>query len=258
MDVAARLTLIGRMPVGCVCRADGEVLVRYFDLYDIDDSAACRMKCGKLLDRLGVARSQEQTIVESPRITNLKIKCAVDMTEFRGAMVMPLYGPDLHEFGILSRCELDTLLRTLYTFAYDVHRQGYCHADMKPGNIVVTSNMEYVVVDTDNLPAAHCGGKYSTYCLPEFGEDGTYQMLFLVLLTVAYSSGALDSTDIMHFYHKDSQQTKPTKADLIQYVPAQFHYFIETIGVVPVIHSFDLLNRAIESEPYHDYEVCRK
>jgi serine/threonine protein kinase len=236
------------------------VLIRYFDLYDIDDSAACRMDCSKLLDRLGVARSQEDTIIESPRITNLKIKCAVDMTEYRGAMVMPLYGPDLYAFGILSPCELHTLLRTLFTFASDVHRQGYCHADMKPGNIVVNNinNMGYVVVDTDNLPAAHCGGRYSTYCLPEFGEDGTYQMLFLVLLTVAYSSGALDSTDMKHFFHQDAQRTKPTKADLIQYVPVQFHYFIETIGVVPVKQSFDLLHGAIESEPYHNYEVYRK
>lgn len=238
---------------------DNEVTIRYFDPLDVDDDAVkYQIDCGGILDKLGIARHDETTTREETRITNLNLACSVEMTEFRGAVIMPLYGPDLYSYRKLNPTELDTLLHSMYDCITDAVTRRLCIYDLKPENILTgkeNNTTTFIMADMDDIGAAHTRGDYSTYCLPEFGTDGTLQMLFQVMLVAAYCSRALSTTGMMMFFNGDVHKTNATRADIIKCVPAEFHHYIDTIGKCPVMKSLALLRVAIVSEPYKQWRM---
>jgi hypothetical protein len=261
-----------------------KVVIRFFDPFDTDDEAAkYRMDCAGILDKLGIARYDETTTREETRITNLNPACSVKMTEFRGAVIMPLYGLDLHSYRKLNPIELDCLLKAMFDCITDTVTHGLCINDLKPENIMVkevedvevgeedfrpdtimaeeilhlddsmAEEKKFVMVDMDDLAVAHTRGDYATYCLPEFGKDGTLQMLFQVMLVVAYCSRALNPNGLMMFFHGNVRKTNPTRADIIKCVPAEFQYYIDTIGKIRTAESLAALQVAILAEPYKQW-----
>jgi serine/threonine protein kinase len=63
------------------------------------------------------------------------------MTEF-------IRGRDSHlAAGLANSSQLKSMVQQLFDAVVDLHRMGYIHADIKPGNVLVTDNFEVKLID---------------------------------------------------------------------------------------------------------------
>ena len=225
--------------------------IRYFDIHRIADDNVHQFSCKQVLQRAGFMVRFHRTRLETNPCPQHSIAHTVPFQAYRGAIVMPMLGDDLYEIGKLPPSLVNKLLITLYEAAESATAKNMCHNDIKPDNVCIAGNAQapyFVIIDADAIPPAFTGGLYGTYILPEFGCDGSRQMLGQIAITLAFANGDINRTDLHRFHYKCNP--KPTKQDLLDISIEPLHAYINAIYANDVTRALQLLESAASTLPY--------